>query len=259
MNGYALKLIPQKIRKVTVLAAVIPPNHPALPQSQDTGAVKTPEVIEALSKLERNGMVTADVDLAIKHEGDQRHIQIQIQVVQVDNQSVVHKDVLIFNIIMPLPQSATPNIALPIHSEANEGVKCAPHDWLCRASSAIKAIGGGCRRPGAPFRQDGHHKGPHGQHPHGHHRRPDRPRHRFTRFLLSVVIPVVIGAAAGVAIGILSVFVAEFVGGVIIKIRGRRNVEYREIDMKDDEDELPVYEEQAPAYTDEKVDETEKS
>jgi UPF0716 family protein affecting phage T7 exclusion len=71
------------------------------------------------------------------------------------------------------------------------------------------------------------------------------------------VIPVVIGAAVGVGIGILSVFVAEIVGGVIMRVRGRRTTEYEVVDKDDDEgfeDALPVYEERemVPAYTEEK-------
>lgn len=77
------------------------------------------------------------------------------------------------------------------------------------------------------------------------------------RFIISVVVPVLIGAAAGVGIGIISVFIAEIIGGLILRIRGRREVEYVEIDRKDDdfdEEELPVYEEveETPEYTEEK-------
>ena len=76
------------------------------------------------------------------------------------------------------------------------------------------------------------------------------------RFIISVVIPVLIGAAAGVGIGILSVFIAEIVGGIIMKVRGRRCVQYVQIDENEDEEEeaLPVYEEseRVPDYTDEK-------
>ena len=75
------------------------------------------------------------------------------------------------------------------------------------------------------------------------------------RFIISVVVPVLIGAAAGVGIGIISVFIAEIIGGLILRIRGRPAVQYMEIDRKDDdfddEDELPVYEEveETPEYT----------
>jgi hypothetical protein len=79
------------------------------------------------------------------------------------------------------------------------------------------------------------------------------------KFIISVVIPVLIGAAAGVGIGILGVFVAEIVGGIIMRVRGRRHSEYVEVGRKDSldgplEEELPVYEEvdETPAYTDEK-------
>jgi len=79
------------------------------------------------------------------------------------------------------------------------------------------------------------------------------------KFIVSVVIPVLIGAAAGVGIGILSVFVAEIVGGIIMRVRGRRNAEYMQVDRKDSldghiEEELPVYEEveETPVYSDEK-------
>ena len=77
------------------------------------------------------------------------------------------------------------------------------------------------------------------------------------RFIISVVVPVLIGAAAGVGIGIFSVFIAEIIGGLILRIRGRRAGEYVEIDRKDDDsddEELPVYEEmeEAPEYAEEK-------
>jgi UPF0716 family protein affecting phage T7 exclusion len=79
------------------------------------------------------------------------------------------------------------------------------------------------------------------------------------KFIISVVIPVLIGAAAGVGIGILSVFVAEIVGGIILRVRGRRNAEYVEVDTKDSldgqiEEDLPVYEavEETSMYSDEK-------
>jgi predicted RNA methylase len=83
------------------------------------------------------------------------------------------------------------------------------------------------------------------------------------RFIISVVIPVLIGAAVGVGIGILSVFIAEIAGGVIARIRGRRATEYVEVDVKGNDcddycamegDELPQYVElpQAPAYIEEK-------
>jgi hypothetical protein len=76
------------------------------------------------------------------------------------------------------------------------------------------------------------------------------------RFIIHVVVPVLIGVAAGVGVGIISVFVAEIVGGLLIRIRGRRaEPDYQEIrDVKqyDEEDELPQYEEVegAPEYTD---------
>ena len=107
-----------------------------------------------------------------------------------------------------------------------------------------------------------HHDGsdPHGrpdQHGEYHRHRFNRSRHGFMRFIISVVIPVLIGAVAGVGIGILSVFIAEIVGGIIMRIRGRRNAEYMEVDGKDDDHEvegLPVYEEleETPAYSEEK-------
>src|ERR1700738_3037274 len=99
INGYALKLIPQSVRKLTLLAVVIPPNHPEI--QAPAGHVESPEVVSALSKLERTGLVTADVGLSVVYEGDDRHITINVRVVEVEGQTVVHKDLLTARITVP--------------------------------------------------------------------------------------------------------------------------------------------------------------
>jgi len=268
VNGYPLKLIPQSIRKITLLAAVIPPNHPALPATPEIGSIKAPEVIDALNKLERTGLITADVDLFVTYEGDVRHILIHVRVTEVEGCMVTHRNVLAAQITI-LQHNGTK--ALPQHDNEQEGGEhhrqphspphsqdCATSDFICRLSNWINSLTPSCGSGIRPDRNSGDRhpkfRGPH-RHPGEYHRnRFNRPRHGFMKFVISVVVPVLIGAAAGVGIGILSVFIAEIVGGIIMRIRGRRNAEYIEVDVKDDqdgEDELPVYEEleENPAYT----------
>ena len=270
INGHALQLIPQRIRKITLLAVVIPPDHPALPEHAEPGSITTPEVIDALNKLERNGLVTADVDVFVVSEGDVRQIAIHVHVIEVEGKLVIHKDLLITQITLPEPHGHQGQYNHKDHHEDHEHRPhhrpshpqvsgCSSSDWVCRFGSWVKSLTPGCggmRPHGGPDRH--HHDGP------GNHRRPgDRhrfnpPRHGFMRFIVSVVIPVLIGAAVGVGIGILSVFIAEIVGGIIMRIRGRRNAQYMEVDRKDEDDEneeeLPVYEEleETPAYPEEK-------
>lgn len=256
INGYALKLIPQKVRKLNLLAAVIPPDHPVLSSSQEHVAtsVKSPELIDALNNLERNGLVTADVDLFIMYERDVRHIAIKVQVIEVEGEEVIHKDLLTAQITVPRLVHGDKN-----HPQIAPGplpeTKCHSSDWKCRLSNWFKSFSGhGCRGRPASHRQGQEHRRPGEYHRHRFHH---RPRHGFMRFIISVVVPVLIGAAAGVGIGIISVFIAEIIGGLILRIRGRREgAEYVEIDRKDDDfDEvLPVYEEmeEAPEYTEEK-------
>jgi len=256
INGYALKLVPQRVRKLTLLAAVIPPDHPAIPSEHQIGSVKEPDVLDALNKLDRNGQVTADVDLFIMYEGDVRQIGIRVQVIEVEGEGVIHKDILTAQITVPkhphLP--ALPNGA-PHPPTGPQHEQCASSDWKCRFSNWLKSFTPSLKpcagRGGGQFR----HR-PEGHGGDYHRDRFHRPRHGFMRFIISVVIPVLIGAAAGVGIGIISVFIAEILGGILLRIRGRRQVEYVEVDIKDDEivDELPVYEEmeEAPEYTEEK-------
>lgn len=245
---------------MTFLAVVIPPEHPALPQIVESGSIKAPETIEALSKLERNGLVTADVDLFVTYEGDVRQLALRVQVLEVEGEVVIHRDVLIAQINLPQHHPAVQDPAdyTPPRPEV-------PSDrgWFCRFFDWIKSLTQPCASQRA--KEDGQHRRPHfseSQHHGGdyHRHRFHRPRHGFMKFIISVVIPVLIGAAAGVGIGILSVFIAEIVGGIILKVRGRRNGQYIGIaDKEDEEDEmddeaLPVYEEgeRAPEYSDEK-------
>lgn len=219
-----------------------------------------------MSKLERTGLVTADVDLFITYEGDTRQVMIQVRVTEVEGCMVVHKDLLTAQIILPQHQKNIDGHKNdgPDSPPPSQSANCGPSDWICRLTNWVNSLtpcglrplrseGPDGRRP--DFRGDSH------RHPGGNHRhRFNRPRHGFMKFIISVVVPVLIGAAAGVGIGILSVFIAEFVGGVIMRIRGRRNARYTEIDRKDDDEaddageELPVYEElqESPAYPEEK-------
>ena len=279
INGYALKLVPQRVRNLSLFAAVLPPNHPAL-SAGDTGSaqVKSPDVVEALAKLDRNGLITADVDLFVTYNGDTRVLGLRVQVVQVEGKQVVHKDLLTALIATPRPPSlahghghshpAGPN-------DAHPSASCPSSDWKCRVSNWVKSLMG--HKPCAGGRYHGMRPRP-GTGVHGEQRRPDesfrghggngdyhrhrfhRPRRGFMRFVIHVVVPVLIGAAAGIAIGILSVFLVEIVGGIVMRIRGRARdgMEYHEItDAKEyvageEEEELPVYEEteRVPEYTD---------
>jgi hypothetical protein len=259
-----LKLIPQRVRKLSLLATVISPNEPGLPPT--IGAIEAPEVVSALKKLERNGLVTADVGLSVMYTDDTRDIIIRVRVVEVEGKVVIHKDLLLTRIALPLRSGHVadhnpiagvhhPHPAGPAHPSTP---KCSPSDWKCHISTLINSFTPGrgpCRRPGGERRppsrldgkewdrqpeiSDGHHR--HLGHPGQYHRhRFNRPRHGFMRFVISVVIPVLIGAAVGVGIGILSVFVAEIAGGVIMRLRGRREQEYI-IVQADEEDDLPKY------------------
>jgi len=216
-----------------------------------------------LNKLDRNGLVTADVELFITYDGDTRVLGLRVQVVEVEGKQVLHKDLLTALIATPRPPSlpqGPPKDHKGLPPPARES--CASMDWKCRVVSWLKGITG--HRPCAggrhPFRphpegdrfESGGHRGNGDYHRHRFH----RPRHGFMRFIIHVVVPVLIGVAAGVGVGIISVFVAEIVGGLLVRIRGRRaEPDYQEIrDVKqyDEEDELPQYEEGegAPEYTD---------
>lgn len=216
-----------------------------------------------MNKLERNGLVTADVDLFITYEGDVRNIVIRVQVVEVEGQDVIHKDLLTAQITLPRhPHNIDGQGHHHHHPHSSHESTCAEGDWICRAKTWVKSLTAPCgSREGARehHRPGGHHRGgPHNDHGGYHRHRFNHPnRHRFMKFIISVVIPVLIGAAAGVGIGILSVFVAEIVGGIISRVRGRRTAEYVVVDTKDSwdeqiEEELPVYEEETPTYSEEK-------
>jgi len=264
INGYALKLIPQKVEKLNLLAAVIPSDHPVLSSSSQekatSSSVKSPDLVDALNKLERNGLVTADVDLFIMYEGDLRHLAIRVQVIEVEGEEVLHQDLLTAQITVPRP-SPSAGLRGGGKHQLTPGplpeAQCPSSAWKCRLSNWLKSFGGrGCNRRPAHHRQDQEHRRPGEYHRHRFHH---RPRHGFMRFIISVVVPVLIGAAAGVGIGIISVFIAEIIGGIFLRIRGRREAgEYVEIDSKDhefeEEEELPVYEEveDVPEYTEEK-------
>jgi hypothetical protein len=280
INGYALKLIPQRVRKLPLPAAVIPADQPGTPR--EDGAIMSPEAVAALQKLEQNGLVTADVDLAIAYANDVREITILVRVVEVEGKLVIHKDLLHARITLPPLPGRTAHVTGTHHNLAGLGhapmESCSPSDWKCRVNNWLNALQkmsrGSCHRPAG---EHGAGHGPDGpewdRRPEwaGHDRRPGqyhrhrfhRPHHGFMRFIISVVVPVLIGAAVGVGIGILSVFIAEIAGGVIARIRGRRATEYVEVDGKSDDcddycamegDELPQYVElpQAPAYMEEK-------
>lgn len=246
-----------------LLAAVIPPNHPALPERVEAGSIKSLELIDALNKLDRTGLVTANVDLFVTYEGDVRHIVIHVQVVEFEGELVVHKDLLTAEITVPMHHRHHDHHGSPHkgghhhkphhkpHHQSHKLPSCSYLDMICRLKNWGKSAGLSCGgfRHGHPT---GHHGGGH-HHPGEFRHRLNRPRHGFMRFILGVVVPVVIGAAVGVGIGILCVFIVELVGGIIMRIRGRGNAEYVIVDSKDDE-ELPVYEEleETPAYPEEK-------
>jgi hypothetical protein len=269
INGYALKLIPQRVRKLSLLAAVISPNEPGLPVT--IGAIQAPEVVSALKKLERNGLVTADVGLSVMYTDNTRDIVIRVRVVEVEGKDVIHKDLLLTRVALPLRSGhvVDHDHIVGVHHSHPAGPghpppmpSCSPSDWKCHISTLINAVTPGrgpCRRPGhggerhppsradgkewdrQPEISDGHHR--HHGHPGQYHRHRfglHRPRHGFMRFVISVVIPVIIGAAVGVGIGILSVFVAEIAGGVIMRLRGRREREYAIVE-EDEGEELPKY------------------
>jgi len=263
INGYALKLVPQQIRRLSLLAAVIPPDHPAMPSNIiTTSQIKSPEVLDALNKLERNGLVTADVDLFVTYDGDNRVLGLKVQVTEVEGKEVIHKDLL--KALIATPRNTLPHpgpAELPPPPPQRDS--CAPSDWKCRFISWLKGITG--HKPCAGNRHHRPHPLP-GAEESGHRGNGDyyrhrfhRPRRGFMRFIIHVVVPVIIGAAAGVGIGILSVLVAEIVGGIVLRIRGRRGAEYREIsgDEKElvEEEELPLYEEgePVPEYIDTEV------
>jgi len=274
INGYALKLIPQRVRKLTLLAAVIPPGQPGVPPQ--IGYVQSPEAVSALTKVERNGLVTADVGLAVEYKDNNREITIQVRVVEVEGQVVIHKDLLAARITVPQHlghpnQGHVPHHAHPAGPAHPPKKTCTSSDWNCRLSSWLDSLvprpcsrPAGGRRPGSWLHHDGpewdrrpefsgdrHHGNPGQYHRHRFH----RPHHGFMRFIISVVIPVLIGAAVGVGIGILSVFVAEIAGGVISRIRRCRGTEYVAVKEKDDDlDELPKYAElpEAAAHIEEK-------
>ena len=213
-----------------------------------------------MNKLERTGLITADVDLFVTYEGDVRQILIRVQVTEVAGCMVIHKDLLTAQITLPQRHHGH-------HGDDNHGQQhrpqsqvsnCASSDLMCRFDSWVNSLMPSCGQD-RPHRSDGErHRGESHHHPGEYHRhRLNRPRRGFMKFIISVVVPVLIGAAAGVGIGIISVFIAEIVGGIIMRIRGRRNMEYVEIDRKDDDDddeELPVYEEleATSTYTEEK-------
>jgi hypothetical protein len=270
INGYAIKLIPQRVRNLSLLAAVIPPNHPALsasanPESGPTSlSVKSPDVVEALAKLERNGMVTADVDLFVTYEGDLRLLAIRVRVLQVEGQVVTSRDTLTAIISTPQPAPSNHKYSHPNSPTEVDAGMCVEGDLKCKLTSWLKALvwGGSCQKGvmagGRPHFRHGHGKpGHHGHHGgwHRHHKHKRPGRHGFMRFIIHVLVPVSIGAAAGVGVGVLSVLVAEIVGGLVMRLRGRASRQYDEIDTRDeDEEQLPAYEvgEAVPRYSDEK-------
>jgi len=251
-----LKLIPQRIQKVTLFAAVIPSDHPTLPGAEP-GAITSTHLIEALHRLESTGLITADVDLSIAYEGEFRNILVHVQVLELEGCAVNHKDLLTVKLAVPRIDGGMRHHQSHEHPRPSEKT-CESGDWICRVSNWFHSLikphrcaGGKGRNP--EFKDGEGHRTHGGYHRHRFH----RPRRGFMRFIIHVVIPVVIGAAAGLGIGIVSVFIAEIVGGVIMRIRGRRAAEYYEVVDKDDEEPeeaLPVYEEgeMAPAYTAEK-------
>jgi hypothetical protein len=236
-----------------LLAAVIPPDHPALLADIDAShsQVKSPELLEALNKLERNGLVTADVDLFVTYDGDNRVLGLKVQVTEVQGKEVLHKDLLTALI-------ATPRT--PLLESSPQKDSCASSDWKCRITSWFKELTAHKPCAGNRHHRPHHRPGPDSEMASGRHRpgghgdyhrhRFHRPRRGFMRFIIHVLVPVMIGAAAGVGIGILSVLVAEIVGGVLMRFRRRNGVEYEEI--KEFDDELPSYEEgeRVPEYSD---------
>jgi hypothetical protein len=209
-----------------------------------------------------------------------RTILISVQVLELAGCTVSAKDVLAVKLALPRLEDAMGRHHGGHHHTHPQQNACASGDWLCRASNWFHSLGKprhGCKGKGRQSKESGeHHRHHHHHHEEGEHKHGDgehgtdhanhrggysrhrfnRPHHGVMRFIIHVVVPVVIGAAAGVGIGILSVFVAEIVGGVIMRVRGRRT-EYAIVDKDDDagvDDALPVYEEgeTVPAYTEEK-------
>jgi len=248
-----LKLIPQSIQKMTFFAAVIPSDHPTLPGAEP-GSITSPHLIEALHKLESTGLITADVDLSIAYEGDVRTILVHVQVLELEGCAVNNKDLLTVKLAVPGIEGGNG----PHHHPRPQEKTCESRDWICRISNWFRSLvkphrcaGGKGRHPDWKDEEGYHNHG--GYHRHRFH----PPRRGFMRFIIQVVIPVVIGGAAGLGIGIVSVFIVEIVGGVIMRIRGRRAAEYCEVVDKDDEvfeEALPAYEEgeMVPTYTAEK-------
>jgi len=292
INGYALKLVPQHVQKVTFFAAVLPPDHPVLSSPHQNPhhnphhnsnspavasghgpsslSVKSPDVVEALNKLDRNGLVTADVDLFVVYEGDKRQLAIRVQVVELAGKQVSHKDLLIAQITLPQHHRFPGTYSETARIKTLEDGGCVTGDWKCRVGNWLKSLSG-CGKKGI-FGGRPHPAGrPGGGHPgaggfNQRHRFHKRPGHGLRKFMISVVIPILIGAAAGVGIGVLSVFIAELVGGIVMRIRGRRSnaPEYIEIvdtkepieqvEEEDVEEPLPVYQpmsfDAVPEYTD---------
>lgn len=230
--------------------------------------MKSPELLEALNKLERTGLVTADVDLFVVYEGDKRQLAIRVQVVELAGKQVSHKDLLIAQITLPQHHRFPGTYSETARIKTLEDGGCAAGDWKCRVGNWLKSLSG-CGKKGI----FGGRPHPAGGRPGGHpgaggfnqrHRFHKRPGHGLRKFMISVVIPILIGAAAGVGIGILSVFIAELVGGIVMRIRGRRHTvpEYTEIvdtkeDSEDAEEPLPAYQpmsfDAVPEYTDSTV------
>ena len=297
-------MIPQHVQKVTFFAVVLPSDHPALSQhasqynpygnpadkfntasvspgrAPSSLSVKSPELVEALNKLDRNGLVTADVDLFVVYEGDRRQLAIRVQVIELAGKQVIHTDLLVAQITLP-PHHRFPGMYKDTAEiKPLDAGECTKGDWMCRVGNWLKSFSGcsdkkrvGGGKPHGPGGRGhgGHHSGKHDP---LHRHRFSRPRHGLRKFMISVVIPILIGAAAGVGIGILSVFIAEFVGGIIMRIRGRRNPGYTGINTNDtdvvdrkelvaetqdeeaEDEPLPVYQpmsfDAVPGYADKK-------
>jgi len=207
---------------VTLFAAIIPSDHPTLPGAEP-GSITSPHLIEALHKLESTGLITADVDLSIAYEGDVRNILVHVQVLELEGCAVIHKDLLTVKLAVPRIEGGDGSHHHPRPPQKT----CESGDWICRISNWFHSLvkphrcaGGKGRHPEFKDEEGYHNRG--GYYRHRFH----PPRHGFMRFIIHVVIPVVIGAAAGLGIGIVSVFIVEIVGGVIMRIRGRRAAEY---------------------------------
>lgn len=265
INGCQLKLVPQVVSRLKFFAAVLPSDHPGLPSVEDNVALSHPAEVEAFSKLQRNEMITANVDLFVMYEGDMRQIGVHVQVIEIEGKAVIHKDILTAQITVPRISEAPHGHAqsrpasLPVTTEERPGPP--ESEWKSRLSAWLNMIhphrpcNRGGRRPARPQEEEeAHYRGHRGQY---HRHRFSRPHHVFRRFVVTVLVPIFIGAAAGVAIGVVSVLIAEVIGGLIARVRGEQEPDYIEIDVKDDDEsdeDLPVYEElgAAPEYRDEK-------